>query len=132
MSDWLNITAPSTGAALVGGLAGAAGAPASATGGSFRVTRDQAPALKAKFQEAIDKLERARKKVRNVRVIEPPAADRSSEKLAEALHDKAVGESGSALRAIESAIEAYQSVVDQLDKAMGTYQQSDENHGFKG
>ncbi|MCP2261988.1 hypothetical protein LX15_005719 [Streptoalloteichus tenebrarius] len=131
MSDWLNITAPSTGAALVGGLAGA-GAPASATGGSFRVNRDQAPALKAKFQEAIEELKQARIKVANMDRVEPPAGDRSSEKLANALRDKAVGSSGSALRSIDSAIAVYESVIDQIDKAMGTYRHADENHTFKG
>ncbi|SHG38438.1 hypothetical protein [Streptoalloteichus hindustanus] len=128
MSEFLSFTVPgiAAGAPAVGDAAGSACAPPRPSAGGFTIRKDQAPALKAKFEEAIAKLTYGRRQVSNMERLDPLVNEDASVRFADKLNEAALGESGSALRAIDTAIIAYNSVVEQIDKAIGTYRQADD------
>ncbi|SHE54239.1 hypothetical protein [Streptoalloteichus hindustanus] len=134
---WLNLVAPvpaGFGAAAAGAVegvhaatqtAGASGAPVGAPVARFSVRTEDAPRLKAKFQEAIDEMNRAMSIAYLLRQTRAPGEDPASGQAVQKLAEKATADQGSLTMAIDSTIKALQSVIDQIDRSLGLYQEND-------
>lgn len=101
------------------------GSPRSPAGG-FRVDPETAPALRAAFQEAIEEMSLAREAMREMRYMRGTSVNPVVDKYLAALAETGYGTEGSVTIAAESAITTYQSVIDQLDRIMAAYRDSDE------
>lgn len=101
---------------------------------SFRVDPEYVPAVKTAFTEAIQEMTLARQAAQEMAFVDDGDVDPVLEKYLRAMLDRATGEEGSFTVAADSAIKAYQSVIDQLDQAIVAYQQLDDEHasGFGG
>ncbi|HEY8374164.1 MAG TPA: hypothetical protein VIL00_15615 [Pseudonocardiaceae bacterium] len=136
--EWLDLVAPvAPGYGAVSGAVStvvqaardvaARGAQAAAPTATFRIRTEDAPRLKVKFEEAIQELLLAQRTAFRLAYIDPPGGDPASAEAVRKLGEKAVADDGSLLMAITRAIEALQSVIDQIDQAIGTYQETDAN-----
>lgn len=99
-----------------------AGAKAIATGGGgFLVEPEAAPLVRAGFEGAIEEMVRARNAARDMRYLSGVSVNPVVDKYLAALEQVGYGEEGSVTMAADSAVTAYQDVIDQLDRAMASY-----------
>nr|BFF00919.1 hypothetical protein GCM10020241_25940 [Streptoalloteichus tenebrarius] len=109
MTDLLRLIVPGAGdvaaASVPGADTGSSGASLAPSAG-FTVHRDQAPALRAKFQDALAELQTAKEKIGQLALMKPPVEEVASIEFAEKLGGTTRDEAGSAARAIDSAIRA--------------------------
>ncbi|GGM46921.1 hypothetical protein GCM10012275_17510 [Longimycelium tulufanense] len=127
LGGWLNLMVPMAARTPASGSAEDAGDPGAAPLARFRVRTHEAPALKARFSEAIEEMRAARTLVRQLATINPPGEDPVSGKAVRHLGDKATGESGSLTHAIDSTVDALRSVIAQIDASLATYEQTDQD-----
>ncbi|MCP2262116.1 hypothetical protein LX15_005848 [Streptoalloteichus tenebrarius] len=137
VEGWLNLVAPvpasfaaATGAVAGGAgaatpTAGASGAPVGAPVARFSIRTEDAPRLKAKFKEAIEEMNKALEMAYLLRHTRPPGEDPASGQAVQKLAEKITSDEGSLTMAIDSTIQALQSVIDQIDQALGQYQEND-------
>lgn len=99
----------------------------STVSGSFRVDPDAAPAVRAGFERAIEKMRLAREAAQEFNNLGGESVNPVVDKYMAAMIDRATGDEGSVVMAADSAIAEYQSVIDQLDAAMAGYRSDDES-----
>ena len=100
---------------------------ATATGnGGFLVDPEAIPAVKAGFESAIQEMILARRAANAMDDFRGESVNPVVDKYMAALIDRATGEEGSFMVAADSAITAYQDVIDQLDAIVAGYHGGDD------
>lgn len=106
------------------------GAATATGGGGFLVDPEAIPAVRTGFETAIQEMILAQRAAQEMGQMQGEGVNPVVDKYMSALLDCAVGEEGSFTMAAESAIAAYQGVIEQLEAAMAGYGNSDEQHPF--
>jgi hypothetical protein len=94
-------------------------------GGHFRVAPEAAPAIRAAFEEAIQEMYEARKAMNQMQFVAGGSVNPVVDKYVAALAEVGYGDEGSVTMAADSAMAEYQSVIEQLDRAMAGYQENE-------
>jgi hypothetical protein len=97
-------------------------------GGHFRVAPEAAPAIRAAFEEAIQEMYEARRAMNQMQFIAGGSVNPVVDKFVAALAEMGYGDEGSVTMAADSAMAEYQSVIEQLDRAMAGYQGDDDSN----
>ena len=116
--EWFSIYTDNSGS-----LTKSAG-PRSLAGG-FRVDPEAAPAIRAAFEEAVQEMYQARRAMDQMQFIHGLGVNPVVDKFITALAEMGYGDQGSVTVATDSAVAEYQSVIEQLDRVMASYQSSD-------
>lgn len=104
------------------------GRSVSSTGGAgFLVEPEAIPAVKAGFETAIQEMIQARRVAQEMGRMQGESVNPVMDRYVAAAVDRAVGPDGSFTVAAESAVAAYQDVIDQLDAALAGYRGSDDD-----
>jgi hypothetical protein len=122
--QWFAIHASGPAETSLSKAPGAAGATGS---GGFLVDPEAIPAVKAGFETAIREMALAREAAREMNNFRGESVNPVVDKYMTALIDRATGEEGSFTVMADSAIAAYQDVIDQLDAAMAGYRGGDDD-----
>lgn len=94
-------------------------------GGGFRVDPEAAPAIRTAFEEAVGEMRLAQKAMRDMQYMRGGSVNPVVDKYLGALAEMGYGDNGSVTIAADSAVAEYQNVMDQLDRVMGEYTNSD-------
>lgn len=127
--EWFAVHASGPAAQALGAVGSAAVAPTG--GGGFRVEPEAAPLVRAGFEDAIQEMQLARRAVQDMAYLGDESVNPVVDKYLAALGEMAYGEEGSVTMAADSAMAAYQDVIDQLDRAMAAYQDTDDPNRFR-
>lgn len=122
--EWFAIYASGPAETALSKTPGAAAAPMGGAG--FLVEPEAIPAVKAGFEEAIDEMQLAKEAANDMQFLHGASVNPVVDKYVAAMLDRATGEEGSVTVAADSAIAAYQDVIDQLDRAMADYRGGDD------
>ncbi len=95
-------------------------------GGGFSVDPEAAPAIKAAFEDAIAEMHIARRAMTDMQFLGGARVNPVVDKYAAAMARVGYGDEGSVVTAAESAIAEYQNVIEQLDRLIADYEDSDE------
>jgi hypothetical protein len=122
--QWFSIHATGPAETALSKTPGTAGAP---TGGGFLVDPEAIPAVKAGFETAIQEMLLARREAQRMNDFRGESVNPVVDKFMAALIDRATGSEGSFVVMADSAIAAYQDVIDQLDAVVAGYRGSDDD-----
>ena len=92
----------------------------------FSVDPEAAPAIKTAFEEAIAEMHLARQAMRDMRYLHGGTVNPVVDKYVAALAEVGYGDQGSVTMTADSAIAAYKNVVEQLDRIVADYKDSDD------
>ena len=95
--------------------------------GGFRIDPEGAPAIRAAFEEAIQEVYFARDAMHEMQYLAGRGVNPVVDKYVSALAEVGYGNQGSVTMAADSAVAEYQSVIEQLDRVMAGYQDSNDS-----
>lgn len=124
-TSWIGIRVPDPATPL-----GAAGSATTPTAG-FRIDPAAVPQVRNAFEEAMQEMINAKRAAFVFTRWQGHGANPVVDKYLAAMIDRAVGPEGSLTTAADSAIAAYQAVIDQLDAAVATYAAADDPRRFR-
>src|SRR5882757_5034382 len=91
------------------------------TPGGFKVDPEAIPAVRTGFEEAIAEMRLAKRTAQEMSYLQGEGVNPVVDKYMAAMIDRAAGEEGSVIMAADTAIAAYQDVIDQLDASLVAY-----------
>lgn len=93
--------------------------------GGFRVAPEAAPAIKAAFEDAVREMRLAQDAMRDMQFMRGGNVNPVVDKYVAALAEVGYGDQGSVTMAADSAVTEYQNVIEQLDRVMAGYEDTD-------